>query len=68
LRLLPEAEGLEMGKLKTPKGESRVALGTKAKEQDGFGAHKSGTHTEKDYAKLGDRPSHKKALKPEIKQ
>lgn len=49
-----------------PKGEDRVALGAKAKKEEGFAMHKAGTHTESDYAELGKSPSLKKALKPNI--
>jgi hypothetical protein len=49
-----------------PMGEDRVALGAKAKQDEGFAMHKAGTHTESEYADLGKGPSQKKALKPHI--
>ena len=49
-----------------PNGEDRVALGAKAKKEEGFAMHKAGTHTESEYAELGKSPSQKKALKPHI--
>ncbi len=50
----------------TPKGDARVALGAKTKEDEGFAVHRTGTHTESEYAELGNHPSQKKALKPHI--
>lgn len=50
----------------TPKGEERVALGAKAKKEEGLALHKTGMQTESDHAELGKSPSQKKALKPHI--
>ena len=49
-----------------PRGEDRVALGAKAKQDEGFAMHEPGTHTESEYADLGKSPSQKNALKPHI--
>jgi hypothetical protein len=49
-----------------PRGEDRVALGTKAKPDEGFALHKSGTLTESEYADQEKSSSQRKALKPVI--
>jgi hypothetical protein len=54
---------------KMPKGEDRVALGTKVKKdkmKEGFAMHAAGKHAESEYKELGKKTSRKQGLKPNV--
>lgn len=54
---------------RVPKGEDRVALGTKVTKatlKEGFAVHAAGTHVESSYAEFGRNPSRKQGVKPSV--